>query len=178
MSHIANRYAKALYQESHKQGVLEDTLKALAYVCSLANELPEFKAFLNNPLLSYNEQRKVLHALFEGRVPVLVLTFLDFISSKRRLKYFIEITLAFEDMHREANGQIIMKAVSAHVLDDAFKQHLSKKISLLTGKKVIGEYSIDRSIIGGIKVWASGRLYEYSFKNELQDYKRKALQNV
>ncbi len=175
---VAGRYAKALYLEASKQNILNDVLSALRHVCGMAGQSPELNAFFKNPLLTYDAQSKVAHAMYEGKVPQLVMTFMDFLASKRRLASFVDIAEAFEDMYHEAHNEIIMKVKSAHELDDAFKKHLAERISGLTGKKVIGEYALDKSIIGGIRVWAAGKLYEYSFNNELQDYKRKALQNV
>ena len=174
----AVRYAKALYMEASKQGTLNDVLSGLRQVRDLAGKLPELKGFLENPLLTYEEQTRAIHAMFEGKAPQLLVVFMDFIASKRRLDMLVLMAEFFEDMYHEEHNEIIMKAVSAHTLDDAFKKRLTDRIAQLTGKKVIGEYSTDKSIIGGIRVWADGKLYEYSFNNELQDYKRKALQNV
>jgi F-type H+-transporting ATPase subunit delta len=175
---VADRYSKALYQEATDAKVLEAILDGLRQVRSVANKSPELKGFLNNPLLTYDEQSRTLHALFENKVPALLTKFFDFIASKRRLNVLLTIVDSFEAMYYEAHNEIIMTVKSAHNLDDSFKKKLSDKITQLTGKKVIGQYSIDKSIIGGIRVWAAGKLYEYSFNNELQDYKRKALQNV
>ena len=175
---VAVRYATALYREASKQDILNDALAALRQVRDLAGKLPELKGFFNNPLLTHEEQGRVIRALFEGKFPKLIITFLDFIASKRRLNLLLTMADAFEDMYHEAHNEIIMTVKSAHELDESFKKTLSDRVSQLTGKKVIGEYSIDKSIIGGIRVWAAGKLYEYSFNNELQDYKRKALQNV
>ena len=174
----AIRYAKALYQEASAQKIVDDVLSALRQVRDMAGKVPELKNFLENPVLTYEDQVKTIHALLEGKAPKLVITFMDFIASKRRLDLLAEMADCFEDMYHAEHNEIIMKAVSAHTLDDAFKKRLTDRIAQLTGKKVIGEYSIDKSIIGGIRVWAAGKLYEYSFNNELQDYKRKALQNV
>ena len=178
MSQAAARYAKALYQEASSQNILEDVLSAMRQLRDLAGQVPELKGFLENPLLTYEEQTKVIHAMFEGKLPKLCVVFMDFIASKRRLDLLVAMAEVFEDMYHEQHNEIIMKAVSAHELDDAFKKRLTERIAGLTGKKVIGKYSTDKSIIGGIRVWAAGKLYEYSFNNELQDYKRKALQNV
>ncbi len=178
MDAVSSRYAKALYMEASAQKTLDEVLEALTILRELAQGSPDLKAFLNNPLLAFEQQTKIIHGIFDGKLPPQVIVFLDFVASKRRLNYLLNMVDAFEAMYRESHNQIVMQVQSAHPLDDAFKKQLTDRIMQLTGKAVIGEYSIVKSIIGGIRVWAAGKLYEYSFNNELQDYKRKALQTV
>ncbi len=179
MSQIAaGRYAKALYMQASSKNVVEDVMKALRYLRDSTVQVPELKSFFENPLLTFAEQTKVIHGLFKGKLPEVIIVFLDFIAYKRRLNLLVSIADCFEDMYHEEHNEIVMKAVSAYPLDDAFKNQLTQRIAGLTGKKVLGQYSVDKSLIGGMRVWAAGKLYEYSFNNELQDYKRKALQNV
>ena len=175
---VANRYAQALYQEASVKGCVDEVFASLKHVRDMSRQSIELNSFFNNPVLTYEKQSKVLHALFESSVPALLTVFMDFIASKRRLNLMISVIEAFDHLYNEAHNQIVVKVISAYELDEAFRKRLTDRIAHLTGKKVLGEYVIDQSIIGGIKVWAAGKLYEYSFSNELQDFKRKALQNV
>ena len=175
---ISSRYAKALYQSAVSQKKLDEVMAALKMLRELAWKLPQLKEFFENPLLTHGEQKKIIHGLFDGKIPPQVMVFMDYIASKRRLNYLMHMVDAFEAMYREAHNEIVMQVQSAYALDDAFKKQLTDKITALTGKQIIGEYSLDKSMIGGIRVWAAGKLYEYSFNREFQDYKRKALQTV
>jgi F-type H+-transporting ATPase subunit delta len=175
MSEIAaERYAKALYAEASKQKNLEQVRAALIEMQAAKG----LKAFFGNPVLTLEEQTNVLRGIFKDKVPALLLTFMEFIASKRRLNLMQDMAESFEQRYLKEHNEIIMRVVSAQELDADVKSKLIKQIGQLTGKKVTGEYKVDPSIIGGIRVWAAGKLYEYSFNNELQDYKRKALQNV
>ncbi len=53
-------------------------------------DMQDFRQFLSNPLLSYEERCAVLKALFEGKVPELIFRFLLFITYKSRLNILKE----------------------------------------------------------------------------------------
>jgi F-type H+-transporting ATPase subunit delta len=69
MSQTADRYATALFELAQEQKNLEAVQKSLVDLKKIIEASEDFRAFLSNPLLSYDECRTVLKALFEGKVP-------------------------------------------------------------------------------------------------------------
>ncbi len=175
---IARRYAQALYSLSVQEGVLDDVKQSLLDIHDLTGKLPALKGFLANPLLTMEEQKNIIQKMFEGRVPARVFVFLNFVITKRRLDILPEMIEAFEDLYRSEHNQILIRVQSAQPLDDALKSTLIKRLEEITHKRIEAQYALDPSMIGGIRVFAAGKLYEYSFNGELQDYKRKALAQV
>ena len=85
MSQTADRYAKALFELAKEQNNLEAVQDSMTEIRGLIVDLEDFRQFLSNPLLSYEERCAILKALFEGKIPELAFRFLLFITYKNRL---------------------------------------------------------------------------------------------
>ena len=174
---IARRYAKALF-DSSGSGKSEAIYVAMSEIAAFIEQDPLFKGFIHNPLLSFEEQEKILKALFTGKIPDDFQHFLLFLTYKGRLNLLKETALAYEQMYLETQGQAKALVQSAYPLSDQIKTELLAKLKTITHKTIVASYEVFAPMIGGIRIYAGGNLYEYGFKNELQDYKRKALQRI
>ncbi len=174
---IARRYAKALV-DSVPTDQLPQVQSNMQEIAKIIQDVDDFRQFIHNPLLSIEEQQKVLTALFAKKLVPVVMQFLLFIAFKGRLNLLNEVIAAYEEVHLEANKLSKALIQSAFPLDAQMKEMIIAKLKSLTGKDIIPSYAVHSSMIGGIRVFNSWKLYEYSFKNELQDYKRKALQRI
>ena len=76
MSQTADRYSKALFELAQEQNNLEAVQNTMTDIRKLIIDLNDFRQFLSNPLLSYEERCAILKALFEGKVPDLLYRFL------------------------------------------------------------------------------------------------------
>ncbi len=174
---IARRYAKALV-DSVAADQLAQVHSSMQEIAKLIENVGDFRQFIHNPLLSVKEQQKVLTALFANKLPPIVVQFLLFIAFKGRLNLLNEIIEAYEDVHLDTNHLSKALIQSAFPLDAQMKEMIIAKLKSITQKDIIPSYAVHSSMIGGIRIFNSWKLYEYSFKNELQDYKRKALQRI
>ena len=175
---LAQRYAQALFNQSLAQGVLEDIYQSVHEVAGLNEQVPDFKVFIHNPLLSPEEQEKILKALFADKTPALLFQFLNFLVSKGRLNILENVAEAFEALYLSHHQRVRVLVQSAKPLDDGLKEELLARLKKITGCALVPEWKVDPAMIGGIRVYSAGKLYEYSFKNELRDYKRRALERI
>jgi F-type H+-transporting ATPase subunit alpha len=178
MSQTADRYAKALFELTLEQDILEAVHKTMAEISGLILDLREFRLFLKNPLLSYEEKCVILRSLFEGKVPDLVYRFLLFITYKDRLRILKEITVSFDKLYLSSTRQIRAYVKTALPLNDAEKVFINQHLNNKFHQQMITQWNIDTSLIGGFRIFVEGKIYDYSFKEQLDNFYQKTIQPV
>ena len=170
MSQTADRYSKALFELAQEQDSLEAVQNTMSEIRKLIINLSDFRQFLSNPLLSYEERCAVLKALFEGKVPDLCLRFLLFVTYKSRLDILKNIVESFDNMYLLKTRQMRVYVKTGLPIKDEDKaiidQHLQNKFH----QQIIARWTTDASLIGGFRIFAQGKLYDYSFKNQLSHF--------
>lgn len=170
MSQTADRYANALFELAGAANDLELTQDTMAQIRKIIIGSQDFRQFLSNPLLSYEERSTVLKALFEGNVPELVHKFLIFITYKGRLSILKSIIESFDRLYLSHTHQMrayVKTAMPVKEEDKTFiNQHLADKFH----QQMITQWAVDPSLIGGFRIFAEGKLYDYSFKSQLDHF--------
>jgi F-type H+-transporting ATPase subunit delta len=170
MSQTADRYSKALFELAQEQNSLEAVQNTMSDIRKLIINLNDFRQFLSNPLLSYEERCTVLKALFEGKVPDLVFRFLLFITYKSRLSILKNIVESFDNMYLLKTHQMRVYVKTALPISDADKASINQHLQDKFHQQVIARWTTDPSLIGGFHIFAQGKLYDYSFKNQLSHF--------
>ncbi len=176
MSQTADRYSKALFELAQEQNNLEVVQATMSDIGKLIVNLNDFRQFLSNPLLSYEERCAVLKALFKGKIPELAFRFLLFITYKSRLNILKDIIDSFDGMYLSGTHQmraLVKTALPINNEDKAFiNQHLQDKFH----QQMITQWILDPLLIGGFRIFAQGKIYDYSFKNQLNHFFQQATQ--
>jgi F-type H+-transporting ATPase subunit delta len=174
MSQTADRYAKALFELSKEQNNLEAVQNSMTDLGGLILNLENFRQFLSNPLLSYEERCIILKALFEGKVPELAFRFLLFITHKSRLGILKNIIESFDHLYMTSIGQLRACVTTALPVEEddktLFNQRLRDKFHL----NMLTKWKMDPSLIGGFRIFIQGQIYDYSFKNQLNRFYQQA----
>lgn len=160
---VARRYARALVKS------------AVDYVRMDANALreivhssEEFRELLSNPLIPPKEKSRIIKEMFEGKLHIVTLNFLDTLIERRRESLLPEILSAFEDELDRVEGTLVVKAVTAVPMSREQMEKLEDKISSLTGRKVRLETSVDPSIKGGILIKIGDRTIDATIDTAFQ----------
>jgi F-type H+-transporting ATPase subunit delta len=175
---VAQRYAQALFSDSQEKGALDENYQQLQEIAVLIDKAEDFRHFIHNPVLPLSEKENVIKGLFADKISSSLFRFLNFLIFKGRLDLLKEIALAFEELYLNQQKKTRVVIQSADPLDDDLKSQLLAKLKSITHYELVPTWEIVPSMIGGVRVYAQGKLYEYSFKNELRDYKRKALERI
>jgi F-type H+-transporting ATPase subunit delta len=175
---VAHRYAQALFEDSTEKGVLDANALQLGEIAAIIDQSEDFKRFIHNPVLAVTEKEQVIKALFGSKVSESLLRFLNFLIFKGRLNLLKEIAEEFEEFYLNAQKKTRVVIQSAEAIDDDLKTQLLNKLKAISSLELVPKFELVPSMIGGIRVYAQGKLFEYSFKNELRDFKRKALERI
>jgi len=170
MSQTADRYSKALFELAKEQGCLESIQNSMTDIRKSIIDLVDFRLFLKNPLLSYDDRCEIINALFKGKVPELMHQFLLFITFKSRLGILKEIIESFDRLYLLNANQIRAYVTTALPINDndkaLFNEHLKNKFQ----HDMLTKWKTDPSLIGGFRIFIQGNMYDYSFKNQLNHF--------
>lgn len=170
MSQTADRYSKALFELTLEQKNLEAVQASMADIKNIITDSIDFRLFLSNPLLTYEERCTVLKALFEGKIPDLVLRFLLFINYKSRLGILKDMIESFDSMYLTSTHQMRPTVKTALPVKDADKVFINQHLQDKFKQQMITQWILDPSLIGGFKIFAQGKIYDYSFKSQLNHF--------
>jgi F-type H+-transporting ATPase subunit delta len=176
MSQIADRYAKMFYELALKEGRLETVHEAMTEIGGLIADLKEFRLFLRNPLLSFEEQGRILTAMFKGKIEDALFMFLLFIAYKRRLDVLKDIIESFDQLYLSGKGQLRALVKTALPLGDREKAFINQRLEDKFERQMITQWSLDPSLIGGFRIFVQGQIFDYSFKNQLNHYFYRSMQ--
>ncbi len=178
MSQTADRYAKALLELAKEQNNLEAIQRSMSDIKKLIANLEDFRHFLSSPLLFYEERCAILKTLFEGKIPELTFRFLLFITYKNRLAILENIIGSFDDMYLSETRQMRAYIKIALPIKDEDKVFINQRLHDKFHQQMITQWTIDPALIGGFRIFAQGKIYDYSFKNQLNHFFQQTTQAV
>ena len=171
MSGVSSEYAKALFMLAMENESGDEYDKALDVVSDAFAENPAYMEFLTSPGIALSERLGALEGAFSGAVPRDVLSFLKLLCEKRHIGEFADCAAQYKTLLNEVGKVSNAKVTSAVELDEKEKETLRTKLEKLSGHTVVFEYTIDKSILGGLIVEMDGRVMDSSLRKHLKDVK-------
>lgn len=169
---IAKRYAEALFDQAGKHKNAKKIWEELHNLAELSGKSADFANLIKNPLIFAHEKEVVFKTLKDsGKISKILYDFLCLLIEKKRLAILAEIDMEISKLVLAQNGEIEVEATFAATPKTEMKKELEKKISDITGKKVILKEIVDPSVIGGVKVRMGSMLYDATVKGQLEKLK-------
>lgn len=165
---VARRYARALFDLSQEKGLVDQVDREFGMVVGMINENPQFKAVIDDVLISPAVKRDLVEKLYMGKVSPLVLNFLLVVVRKRREAYLPNMYRAFLDLANEARGIVEVEVRSAVPLPEETAQRLEEKLVSRLGKRVKFQTQVAPDLIGGLVVRVGDELMDGSVKTRLR----------
>jgi len=163
-------YATALFSIAVEEGKTSEFFAALKTVRAVIGENPEYTEYLSSPAVALSERLQSVDEAFGG-MEESVVSFIKLLCENGRAKLILKCIDEFEALVMEASSVTVAKVSSAIELSEKQRTALCEKLVALTGKTVTAEYSVDPSLIGGVKIEIEGKVYDGSLKNRLRDVK-------
>ncbi len=177
-SRLAYRYAKALIDLATEKEALDQIRQDLALVEALFTEIPELKAFLQNPTVSASEKKKVLEEVFQPRVSKLFYHFLLLLNQKHRDALLAEVFVAVQRLEEKAEGKERVLIQTAVALSEGEQQRLIQRLEQFTGKVLIPEFSVDPALLGGFVARFENRVLDASIRHQLRRLQQQLREQV
>ncbi|MCB0419440.1 MAG: ATP synthase F1 subunit delta [Bdellovibrionales bacterium] len=151
VSEVATRYAVALHSLAKEKGIEEKTLQELRALGDLFNKDKDIYDFIHSPLIVAASREAALKAALDGNgVSEDVSNFILMLARKNRIAAFEGILEAYQNQVDIENGVTRGIVRSVSVLSPEERVAIEKKISDVTGKRVILNYTEEPNLIGGL----------------------------
>jgi len=162
------QYANALADIAFEQGAAAPVTQQLGDFNAAYTASAELRNILTSPAVSKAEKRGVAEKL-AARLGAskIVRNFLFVVIDHRRTHLFPEIFQSFQDVVRERLGIAEAEILSPVALSAAQQTQMTQALERLTGKKVEAKFSLDRDLLGGVRVRVGDTIYDGSLRNRL-----------
>ena len=175
MSVVGDRYAESLFDLAKEENKVTQYLDDIKLVGEVLDSDPQIVQFFNHVLIENDKKIQLLDQSFKGNVDQYVLNFLKLLVQSRRIRYIDDIVKSYIKLSNQYLGIEEGMIYTPYELTDQQIQDIEKASSQKENKKVTLKVSIDPSLLGGIKVQISNRIYDGTIKNKVEMLKKELL---
>lgn len=168
-------YGNGLYEAARDTDSIEEFQKTFKTIREIFVETPDLLNLLKAPTIEASERKAIADNVFKGKVPQEILNFIYVLIDKRRISQFVGITKTFEKICDQNNGITKGEIFSTIPLNDVQLKKFEEETGKLLKKHVKLENRIDKSILGGIKIYLDGKYIDASVRGRLDELKEKIL---
>ena len=170
MTDKSKEYAEALFLLSEENGESARVAEALDTVSAAFRENPAYMEFLSSPGIPKQERIDALGTAFAS-LPEIVVSFLQLLCERGRIREFDRCVAEFLALHRAAQSITTATVTSAVPLTDSEKQALNLKLNAMCQKTVAVHWAVDSALLGGVVVDMDGKVLDGSLRHRLQKVK-------
>ena len=165
-STIARPYAEAAFKLADAQGKLADWSAALGNLAAVAADA-RVRAAIGDPNLPAAKVAGMFIAILEGKLSGEAENFVRVLAENGRLEVLGEIRGQYEVLKNEREGVVEAEVYTAFEMDQAQTADLVARLEKKTGRKVRAKVSVDKSLIGGVKVVIGDKVIDGSARAQL-----------
>ena len=159
----AVNYAEALFSLSEELKDSERTLSDLSVCKGILKSSPDYVKLMDTPAVSVSEKLALIDEAFIS-ISETVRNLIKILSEKHSVHIFYEIAKEYEALYNESRGICNAEIISAVSLSESQIIKIKDKLEVLTGKTIVIKNTIDKSLLGGIKLRYMGRELDGSLK--------------
>ena len=168
---IAKRYASAIYDIAESSDKIGEIREALNILAENYNEDEEFKVFLLDPSIKYDEKVKYLHKSFNF-ISEDAFKIINYLVKKGRVSLAEKIRDSYLRIYYEKNNKILVNATFTKELSDNQRKALMKKLEEKYKKKIVLNLSVDDELIGGGIIKIGNKVIDGSIKSQIENIKK------
>ena len=173
----AGRYSLALYELAEEANALDEIEKHSHSIIKLISSSDDFNSLIKDPTNQKEDQLNVISKISEKyKLNNLLINFLSFLISKRRLFYVEKILKDFIETCSKKRGEIKAELIAAKQLTEneinSIKEDLINNFSL----KIKLNYKYDPDLIGGLVVKIGSTMIDTSIKSKLKTIENRMIE--
>ena len=165
-STIARPYAEAAFKLADAQGKLAEWSAALANLAAVAADA-RVRTAIGDPGLSAAKVAGLIIAILAGKLSGDAENFVRVLAENGRLDVVTEIRARFEALKNEREGTVEAEVYTAFEMNPAQVADLVARLEKSSGRKVKARVSVDKSLIGGVKVVIGDKVIDGSARAQL-----------
>ncbi|MGE0875948.1 MAG: F0F1 ATP synthase subunit delta [Burkholderiales bacterium] len=165
-STIARPYAEAVFRLADAQGKLADWSAVLANLDAVAAD-PRVRVAMDDPAHSAAAVAGMFISILSGRLVGDAENLVRVLAENGRLQVLAHIRAQYEALKNEREGVVEADISSAFDMDDAQVADLVSLLEKKTGRKVRARVSVDKTLIGGVKIAIGDKVIDGSARAQL-----------
>ena len=165
-STIARPYAEAAFRLADAQGKLADWSAALANLYAVAAD-ERVRAAIGDPNFPAAKVAGLFISILSGKLTGEGENFVRVLAENGRLDVLAEIRAQYEALKNEREGVVEADISTAFEMDQAQLADLVSRLEKKTGRKVRARVSVDKSLIGGVKIAIGDQVIDGSARAQL-----------
>lgn len=175
---VAKRYARAIFSEAHKQGLLQSVEDDLSAMCAVIADSDRLRRFLKSPNATREDKLALFERMFADGVTALTMHAFRLLLKRRRENLIVHVRDEFALLRRENEKVIHAVVSSSYEIDQSQRDAIIEKLASTTGQRVEAEFEIDESIIGGVRVTYGNYVLDGTARGYLERMKVRLLYDL
>jgi len=169
---ISVRYAKALFDLTIEQKLLEKVKTDMELIISVCKENKDFRLLLQSPIINSKKKISIIKALFEKHMQKISLKFLVIITNKRREIYIESIAKEFIKLFKEYKNITTTFFKTAVKIDTNSRNKILNIMKQQTGGEIELIEEVKKELLGGFVLDYGDKKYDASILKQLEDLKK------
>ena len=165
-STVARPYAEAAFRLADGAGALGKWAEMLAALAQVSQDA-RIRAAIADPNLSDAKLAGLFISILAGRLEGQAENFVRVLAENDRLALLPEIRVQFDALKNTREGVVEAEVLSAFELSEAQVADLVQRLEKKTGRQVRAKVTLDRELIGGIKVVLGDKVIDGSARAQL-----------
>jgi F-type H+-transporting ATPase subunit delta len=166
----ARRYASAVFDLATTEGRVDEWRRQLATITDLMDD-PALSQVLRNPTISASRRMELITEV--GHLDPEASNLARMLVETGRVGEADGILQEFDDMADEAAGRVRARVTTAVELSAEDRERIGRGLSKRLGKEVRITATVDRRIVGGLKLQYGDHLIDVSVATRLQQLRRR-----
>lgn len=165
---ISKTYGDALLEVAIEEDKLDVFTEEVGELKQVLEENPDLLKLVNNPRISGEDKLQIIDNVFKGRISAELVGFLNMIVSKGRFNEILNILAYFIDEVKKLKGIGVAYVTTPTELSEGQKKAVEKKLLETTSfNSMEMNYSIDKSLIGGMQIRIGDRVVDSSVHTKI-----------
>ena len=166
---VEKTYGDALFELAMEKGSLDSYFSQCKDILQAILDNEELLKLLSHPKITKEEKVKVIEDVFAGRVDDDITGFFVLIVKKDRQTELLQILEYFIDKVKDYKKIGVAYVTTAVEIGEATKNSIEDKLRATTDYVTFEmNYSVDKSIIGGMIIRIGDRIVDSSIKSKLE----------
>ena len=171
MNDVSKEYGTALFELALEGSRTEEYLNALETADGIFKENPELFALLSSPSISAGQRLEVAEKVFSPILPEQVTSFLLLLCEKGRVSVFEGALAEYRTLYDASHKTVKAEITSVVELTEVEKERLIARLEGIYHCKISPKYSLDPTLLGGVRVELDGKIIDGSIRQRLHEVK-------
>ena len=166
-------YGNALFELALEEGKLDVLYEEAIALTEILKDNEDLIKLLNHPKVSKEEKLKIVSNTFDGKISDELTGLMAMVVNKGHIAQIISILNYFVKQVKRKKNIGVATVKSAVCLTEAQKKAIEQRLIETTSYDTMEiDYSVDKSLIGGLVIRIEDRVVDSSIKTKLENMSR------